>query len=304
VIRIFTAPEPEEGRYGVALTEDGIVLGGEFDLPEEQAALRDGWYSDDWEPIEPPVVDTSPLETERSSAQKAFCSTGEGGSVDGLDNDLDKFLEACEQRSCVHMDTEGGTLRGAAQRAWHENWWQSYPVSGRGEFVYQRHEGQGKSHGDLRLSVDGPDRVFLAGVSVFATNHDGIFKDDAPILAAFKLPQPVGWIDIGKQSPAQVGEDMFTVVDHGTYEIGVWRQNSIEVFLKGRKMTGRFIIKSVPFEGRKVWVIVRPADQTPFAKKHSLEEEVRDQKMKGHQYVVWAEPGTGPKLIDVRRYGA
>ncbi|MHA1842380.1 MAG: hypothetical protein ACTSYW_10440, partial [Candidatus Heimdallarchaeota archaeon] len=86
----------------------------------------------------------------------------------------------------------------------------------------------------------------------------------------------------------------FFVVDSGTYDLGVCRQHSFEIFLHGKKLKGRFIIQYAPVGGKRIWLISKPKDQTPYAESHKLEDVLREIKAKGQKYLIWAKPGLKP----------
>lgn len=235
-------------------------------------------------------------------------------------------------------ESEGGETRGErAAKYWAENWWKNYPESGKGEFVAQHHwRGLSKEetklsheelletghsvHADLRFTAND----HLWGFTVFLGEPKEnkkaggsqlllLQKPDRKLEGQFKLPQPKEWLQVGVgkpyvAEPLEVGStskkySKFFLFDRGSYEMGVWREHAFEVFLHGEKLKGRYIIQYAELEGRgRVWLIDKPADETPYADKHKLEDVVKELKKKGQKYLIWAKPGKRPELIEVDKF--
>jgi hypothetical protein len=84
--------------------------------------------------------------------------------------------------------------------------------------------------------------------------------------------------------------------------MGVWREHMFEVFLQGQKLKGRYLIEYAPVAGgRRVWLIDKPEDQTPYAESRELADVIGELRKKGQRYLVWCKPGERPQLIDVRK---
>ena len=234
-------------------------------------------------------------------------------------------------------DDEGGTRSAAAQSFWRENWQDMFPLSGKGNYTYQHHwrgldEDESKFsedklfdtdhsiHGDFRAAA--PDNV-LWGFSAFigtaqankAAGGDRLinFPKDKKIRGSFKLAQPEAWLTIARGKPyvAKPGDPGASAISfskffeetNGDYEMGVWRQNAMEVFVKSGKLKGRLLFQNIPIEGgRRIWNIDRPEDQTPIAEKRELEDVVKELKQKGQKWLVWAKPGMKPQKIDVGKF--
>ena len=250
-------------------------------------------------------------------------------------NDLDQLelkLDGNNQLEKQDLGEEGGTRSATGAKFWRDNWQDQFPKSGKGRFVYQHHwrgltEDESKLgeaallktdnslHGDLRFEA--PDGLW--GFTVFlgdvAQNRSGDrlidLKPDDKLQGTFKLKQPKLWLDVGKRSPLIVEPGgvgatanafaKFFVEDSGTYEMGVWRQNSFEVFLKGKELKGRLIIQFAPVEpGRRVWLISQPEDQTPIADREDKDKIIAELKSKRQKFLVWAKPGMRPEKINVR----
>jgi len=231
-------------------------------------------------------------------------------------------------------DDEIETRGEAAARYWAENWWKNFPKSGRGRFVVQHHwrglneeetrlsneellETDHSVHADMRFTAND----HLWGFSVFLgetkENKEAggslLFKlGDRKLQGAFKLPQPKEWLKVGVNKPhisepGGVGStsrkySKFFAIDHGDYEIGVWREHMFEIFLHGKKLKGRYIIEYAPVGGQRVWLIEKPKDQTPYAEKNDLGDVIKELKKKGQKHLIWAKPGSKPELIEVDKY--
>ncbi len=231
-------------------------------------------------------------------------------------------------------DSEGETRGEAAAKYWAENWWKNFPKSGKGKFVAQHHwrglskeetklsneellETDHSVHADLRFTAND----HLWGFSVFLgetkENKEAggslLYKlGERKLQGSFKLPQPKEWLKVGVDEPyisepGGVGStsrkySKFFAIDHGTYEIGVWREHMFEVFLRGKKLKGRYIIEYAPVGGQRIWLIEKPKDQTPYAEKNRLEDVIKELKKKGQKYLIWAKPGQKPRLIEVDKF--
>ena len=241
---------------------------------------------------------------------------------------LDKIRKA-------ELKDEGDTRAELAEKFWAENWHLMYPSSGKGRFVYHHHwrglsEEEAKLseeellrtnhslHGDLRFEAD----KGLWGFSVFLGTTEANRKaggdrlinlpPDDNLMGQFKLAQPKAWLEVGIKEPlvtppGGVGATSkkyakFFAIDHGWYEMGVWREHMFEIFLHGNKLKGRFIIEYAPVgDGKRVWLIDKPKDQTPYADKHDLEEVIEELRKKGQRWLIWAKPGMKPIKIDVQK---
>lgn len=230
-------------------------------------------------------------------------------------------------------EDEDETRSEIAQEYWATHWQESYPATGKGEFVIHHHwrglnEEEAKNdthdellktshsvHADLRCSYNNS----LWGFSIFLgdtkENREAggslLLKlgDGRKLQGQFKLPQPREWLTVARDKPyvsepGGVGStskkwSKFFEFDHGTYEMGVWREHMFEVFLHGKKLNGRFLIEYAPVGGQRIWLIEKPSDQTPYAEKNNLEDVINELKEKKQKWLVWAHPGVKPKLINV-----
>jgi hypothetical protein len=238
----------------------------------------------------------------------------------------------------VSEDEEGGTRSAAAVTFWKNNWQNMYPKDGDGKFVYQHHwrgltEEEANTmtneelmntdhsvHGDFRGEIN-PNELF--GFTVFlgttlsnkeAGGDKFIAKskdkaDKEKIQGTFKLAIPHAWLTVGEgkgtiSKPQGVGATSkkyakFFIIDKGTYDIGVWREHSFELFLHGDELKGRAIIQYAPVGGQRIWLIDFPKDQTPYADSHNKEDVIKELKSKGQKYLIWAKPGVKPEKITI-----
>lgn len=231
-------------------------------------------------------------------------------------------------------ESSPGETRGeAAAKFWAENWQSMMPPSGKGQFSYHHHwrglpedatkldekallDTDHSVHGDLRLTASTGD---LWGFSVFLGTTEAVRKAggdrfvnlpaDDNLQGSFKLEEPKAWLTIARRSPlvAAPGDpgstadtySKFFEIDHGDYETGVWRAHMFEIFLHGEKAKGRYLIEFAPIGGRRVWLIDKPEDQTPYAEKHDLDAVLAELKKKGQKFLAWSKPGDTPVLYNV-----
>ncbi|RJQ04430.1 MAG: methyltransferase domain-containing protein [Bacillota bacterium] len=249
---------------------------------------------------------------------------------------LKQVRQAMERVAKADDLEEGDTRAEVAAKWWADNWPKMFPPDGKGRYVYHHHY-RGLSqdetkldeeellrtshslHGDLRF--EGPDGE-LWGFSVFLGTTEENRKaggdrlialpPDDNLQGSFKLSQPKAWLDVASKKPyvsepGGVGSTSekyakFFEADSGTYEIGVWREHMFEVFLHGERLKGRFLLEYAPVAGgRRVWLIDRPKDQTPYAKSHKLEDVLAELREKDQRWLVWRDPEEGgpPRKIDV-----
>lgn len=229
---------------------------------------------------------------------------------------------------------EEHTRIGQAQRFWNESWQTMFPRAGSGRFAYQHHwrglaedetelpearlfETDHSVHGDLRFERDAET---LWGVTVFLGTAEENRKAGGDRLAVLpegdnleishKLAQPHAWLTVGEDKPVVSGPgevgatakkfSKFFLEDSGEYRMGVWREHSQEVFLEGKKLSGRFLLVYFPAPGgRRVWIIDRPDDQTPIAAQRGIKDEIAELRGKRQAYLIWAMPGKRPIPIKI-----
>jgi len=251
---------------------------------------------------------------------------GDSGEVARKIKQIKRALE--QVKKADRLGEEGDTRAEIAEKFWKENWHKMYPPDGKGRFVYHHHwrglenellKTNHSLHGDLRFEADGE----LWGFSVFlGTTEENrkaggdrlitLPKDDN-LQGQFKLSMPKAWLNVGVDKPmvtepGEVGAtsekySKFFAIDHGTYEIGVWREHMLELFLHGEKLKGRFLIEYAPVAGgRRVWLIDKPEDQTPYAEKRELADVISELKRKGQRWLIWRNPKEGgkPQKINVQ----
>jgi len=228
----------------------------------------------------------------------------------------------CLKEIITKLKDEGDTSGEEGERKWKQIWYSIYPRSGRGRFVYQWHfRGlneeeinlsaeellkRGHSvHGDLRFEGENA----LWGFTVFLGKPEDVLKGkdvtnlgEFKLQGTFKLVQPKEWLKIGEPPyVVKPGDVKFFKIDSGTYNMGVWREHMVEIFIHGSKIKGRHLIEYAPVGTKRIWLIEKPEDQTPYAEKHQIENVIKGLREKGQTYLLWAEPGEKPKLIDVRK---
>lgn len=219
-----------------------------------------------------------------------------------------------EEKKSV-ADEESGTRASAAIAAWEKKWESYYPEHGRGTFVAHAHlRGlsedelgldldelirRGHSvHVDLRFTTSGDD--VLWGITVFAPEGKLPLDELAggePVQATPKLPEPYEWLDVAKDKPyiAEPGEVGATSrsyarideLDRGEYEAGVWNRHSVELFLNGKRLRGRFLFRRIG----ETWTLQRH-DGPPISEQNrqSVAERLR---ARGHNVIIWRSPGGG-----------
>ncbi len=157
--------------------------------------------------------------------------------------------------------------------------------------------------------------VFLGTVGDLKGGRDlATLAHDDGLGGKWKLSQPEAWLTIAtKDKPFVVAPGgpgtasrswaSFFRVDGGEYEIGVAHRSFLELFLKGDKVKGRYLIqKAQSPEGKLHWQIFRPENQTVYALSHTLEETARRLKSRGHTLLYFSKPGEKLERIDLRKW--
>jgi uracil-DNA glycosylase family 4 len=258
------------------------------------------------------------------AAVRRFGNSGEVGRK------LKRLAQLIKQAATIDTEDTRGQV---AEKHWAENWTKMLPRSGKGRFSYQHHfrglpeeevkktdaelmQGDHSIHGDLRLEGDDAlwgFTLFLGATKNNRGEHDDRLIDWAEgenIQAVPKLAQPKDWLDVGfgkpfVVEPGGVGatSNLFAKFfgrDRGTYELGVVREHSVEIFLDGKYLKGRYLIVGAPLNGGRQWLIQKPKDQTPIAEQKDLADVIGELKRKGQPFLLWAKPGERPRLIDVQ----
>lgn len=302
---------------------------------EDEIKKWNEWLTGELDRLKPQVIVALGQTTKKALADRcdiviphplAIKRFGDSGEL------IRKLKQVKDLLSVEKQNDEGGgeTRNERAERLWDEHWFERLPKSGKGKFVYQHHwrgldENEAKLsdkqlletdhslHGDLRL--EGDEGLF--GFAVFlgraqdnkVVGGDKFFdlKEKQNLRLSPKLLQPKQWLTV--QGPVEPGGSgstsnkwsRFFIMDKGTYEIGVCTQNSLEIFLDGQHLKGRYLIIRPRLTGERVWLIDKPQTQTPRAEVEDLADVIGGQRSKGRPYVVWAKPGERPTLYDTRK---
>lgn len=244
-----------------------------------------------------------------------------------------KRVKSIIEKSKIWKAAEGGTRSNEALDWWNKNWYELPPKSGEGFFTYQRHwrgleedesnlseqdlfKTNHSIHGDLRLEGNNGElwgfTVFLGETEKNGPDTDRVIdlKQDSSLEVTPKGRQPKEWLYVGAKKPyiSPPGESgatsdkyaKFFRIDHGSYKIGVVKQHSVEIFLDGSKLMGRYLIVYAPIAGARRWLIEKPSDQTATATKGDLAESISELRGKNQRYLIWGKPGEKPRLIDVQ----
>lgn len=227
----------------------------------------------------------------------------------------------------------GETRGGLAIRNWEKNWYKLLPSKNKLQFAYQHHwRGLTKEetelnensllktnhsiHGDLRFESDDA----LWGFTIFLGTTKDVVKANGdrlmnlPFADALqvtpKLAQPKDWLKVGHNSPLIVephegGATLLTYAkffefDSGTYEIGYAEQHFVEVFINGNKIKGRYTFQFAPVGEKRIWLIRRQEDETPFVERENLEKQFLDQKEKNRTHIYVSKPSMNPTLVPLK----
>jgi hypothetical protein len=230
-------------------------------------------------------------------------------------------------------DGEGETRGEAASRFFGDNWYKLFPKSGKSDFVLHAHwrglkddevdlsheellKTNNSVHEDIRLRYSS-DNLF--GWTVFSGDVSEVrdakgsrvigLSSDESLQVAPKLQMPLSWLYVARKkplvsAPGEVGATAhasakFFVLDWGTYRIGVLREHFHEYFFDGDRLKGRYIVQYAPIGGRRIWILKKPKDQTPYAETHDKDRIIDELKSKGQKYLVWGSPKSKPELITI-----
>lgn len=241
---------------------------------------------------------------------------------ESINKALDKGIEEIYKE-------EGDTSPNIGDNFWRESWDKLFPKTGEGRFVYhhhfrglsseqikmehgQLHDSNMPVHGDLRLEAD--DSLWGITINIGSAienkgDKEKFLSGDYKLPGTFKLAQPKNWIEAGTNAPLIVEPGMsgstpgsfakFFAVDKGTYTIGVRTRSMAEIFLKGERLNGRYIMQFMLDEdGDRVWIMSKPKDQTPLAETFTMNRFIKDIKSRGHRRMLWSKPGLVPVIID------
>lgn len=217
-----------------------------------------------------------------------------------------------------------------ALKSWNETWHKQLPKSGKGKFSFHYHaqnldedevtEGletilkNCSVHGDLRFTAD---KKTAWGVSL-DDDCDKLLSlkpgEELPVI--WKMPQDPAWMYVTKNGdeesesvaipPASNGAtfDEWAKVfleDEGEYEVGFAKEGMVELFLKGKKLTGHFYCKAIQVDSLVKWVIQKADSDTPYLEKNSIADEYTAAKAAGEAWLYAAKPGVKPTFVDMKK---
>jgi len=319
----------------IGKTQPTKVMGKRGDVIEleVEGVLKHEWYSDGelrnirYSIHNPTVLAVEADGTASSIDHLKKLSESQGNKV--IEN-MDLILEE------TNPDSEGGTISRLALEFWEDNWHKMYPVNGLGKFTFQHHwqalseedkdlehtELLGTKnlvHGDLRFSATQDAWAFtiLEGSACDIPKEEGsnlitISNSRRKRLQVHpKCRLPMEWLNMGKDEPSIIspGQDGATdkwakifALDWGSYTAGTWTDNMIELFMHGKKINGRMLIREVRIGDAQRWLVSFPEDQQPFAATHSKEQAMHDMCAAGLNHLIWNNPNNSkaPEFIDLR----
>lgn len=313
--------------------EDAAVL---FVHPDGDVAGDTAWVTKRLAEIEAPYVVALGKAARKALGKHADIGLPHPGAIHKFHDggELTRKLKRIGQAICKQPQDEGGENRTeAAEREWAEQWHRYLPLNeGTGRFIYQRHwrgltddeanldepalfKTRHSLHGDLRLEGDtgswGWTVITGPGEEAAKQPFVSLAPGDKALRAMPKRQHSKRWLDIGKRTPfvtapgtpgatSQTNAKFFGI-DYGTYRLGVVREKSVEIFLDGDRLKGRYIITNAPVDdGRQVWLIQKPEDQTPIVERDSLEDSLADAKRSREEILVWSGPGVKPQKLSAR----
>ena len=71
----------------------------------------------------------------------------------------------------------------------------------------------------------------------------------------------------------KLGNKIYALLDKGDIEYGTVRDNSIEMFIAGRKLKGRIILRKAFVNGKMFWSLLQPNDSTPYLLSRKAKQE-------------------------------
>lgn len=120
-------------------------------------------------------------------------------------------------------------------------------------FVVQEHHAR-RLHYDFRLERDGVLKSWAVPKGIPETSEDkrlAVKVEDHPLdYAKFEGEIPKG----------QYGAGQVIIWDKGTFETKVWNEKMVEVVLKGKKLTGRYVLVPLKKAGEKNWLMLKGRD--------------------------------------------
>jgi uracil-DNA glycosylase family 4 len=147
---------------------------------------------------------------------------------------------------------------------WADTWSHRLPESGKGEFVFKQNE----------LLFEGQNGYW--GFEYASCTESEV----SPIYKDAKKTSKFGNLDVG------------------TYELGIAKENHIEIFLDGKHLNGRYLIKQAPETGDQKWLIDKSDDNTPSFESAKLADTISELRRSNQKYLFWGKPGEH-ELYDV-----
>lgn len=127
-------------------------------------------------------------------------------------------------------------------------------VSGR-TYVVQEHHAR-RLHYDFRLERDGVLKSWAVPKGVPETLGEkrlAIEVEDHPLeYASFEGSIPEG----------EYGAGTVSIWDRGTYETIAWGPDTIEIIIKGERVSGRYVLTRFRKAGEKEWLLFRAKEKT------------------------------------------
>jgi bifunctional non-homologous end joining protein LigD len=126
-------------------------------------------------------------------------------------------------------------------------------VTGGRTFVVQEHHAR-RLHYDLRLENEGVLKSWAVPKGVPEKPSEkrlAVEVEDHPLeYGRFEGEIPEG----------QYGAGTVRIWDKGTYEQKTWTADKIEVFLKGERLSGRYVLVKFKKAGEKGWILMKARD--------------------------------------------
>lgn len=129
------------------------------------------------------------------------------------------------------------------------------PLSGekKGEgtiFVVQEHHAR-RLHYDLRLEKNGVLKSWAVPKGI-------PLSSDEKRLAVETEDHPLGYADFEGEIPkGQYGAGTVKIWDKGLYTVKVWNEKMVEFTVKGRKLSGRYVLVRLKKAGDKNWLLLK-----------------------------------------------
>ena len=126
---------------------------------------------------------------------------------------------------------------------------------GEGVYVVQEHHAR-RLHYDLRLGREGVLKSWAVPKGVpekIGEKRLAIEVEDHPLeYASFEGSIPEG----------EYGAGTVSIWDRGTYETIAWGPDTIEIIIKGERVSGRYVLTRFRKAGEKEWLLFRAKEKT------------------------------------------